>query len=768
LEAVETKDIDFDDLSFASDVEMIPSADLRAKARDQVVVALEFFGEQHRGVNREWEEKSGAIPRDVFMQLYLLTQGEQVLMAKFQKIYEGIGKQQTQKNNLLFGIVNAALMKKENIENVLNILRKIEFGDEKEDAFALSSFLRQMVFIDAIDKTDNLPPGYSEEDIRNIYGVEETQAPESPASEAEEKNWKLYGVFARRNKNLKELVKNLEEVTTERIQSVLPNEEITAEKITAVMEQWNGDLEPIFTYLGRYPQLRDYIAGMLSHFDTFEAWQTWRYDQSTQTVSEQIGFLAPEQLAAWKENHCAELGDLAVAESATDKPTHIRQLLVDAVLRDKHLNDKQPTIQSRLEEVYKKIEQEPEKSSEILEAAVAAVEGQVKNVDIFIQAGSLPKLKQTLEVFLPLSGKAKINAKTKSALGVIMNFLPKDVAKEVLEAYQSAESSAVEINGVKEVSVEKILTKEQRKKLNDRIKEIEKQKAELDKQTDWLSELGIKAEDLEKSAVVFPKRQELKALLDILRLSSLSNRLIATNRISEKARIKEGGETILSVLENLKKQFKGSAFEQDLNNIEFSLKERHEYREKRRLAMIVSDDPQLLWQAGKYPLGCGSCQNYESGCMAESLLGYVGDAHIKVMYLLDINKLSADYRKRMEAEPAGEVLASIPAAELLPTTLARSIIKLSKTAKDGPAVYVEPIYSSVNKSDLSMDRYFEMFAKFFVSEPMHARLAHGAGSDLVKMPGSRNPDGQYEDGASGGAANGGMGIEHGSYFVATK
>ena len=769
LESVDTKDLDFEDLSFASSVEMIPSADLRAKARDQVVAALEYFGQQHKGVTREWIDKYSAIPRDVFMQLYLFTSGDPVLMAKFQKVYEVIEKQTTLKNNLLFGVVNMALMKIENMQNVLNMLWKIEFGDEKDDAVALSDFLRQMVFIDAIDRSNNLPPGYSEGDLRVIYGVEETQAPEiAKADEAEEKNWKLYGVFSRRNKSLKELVKNLGEVTTEKIQAILPNKEIIVEKITAVMEQWSGDLEPIFTYLARYPQLRDYISEMMVHFDTAESWQEWRYSLANGTVKDQVGFLSPEQLAVWQENHCTELGDIAVAESGTDKPAHIRQLLVDAVLRDKHLGDKQANNQARLEETYKKIGQEPEKSIEILESVVAEVEGQVKNLDVAIQFGSLPKVKQALESFFLLSGKTKLNAKTKSALGTILSLLPKDIAKNVLEAYQSAEGSAVEINGVKEVAVEKILSKDLRKRLAGRITEIEKQKAELDKQTDLLIDLGLKSEDLEKPAPVFQKRQELKALLDILRLSSLSNKLIATNRISEKVRIKEGGETILSVIENLKKQFKGSAFEQDLNNIEFSLKERRDYSEKRRLAMIVSDNPQILWQAGKYPLGCGSCQNYESGCMAESLLGYVGDAHIKVMYLLDINKLPEEYRKRMETEPVGEVLASIPATELLPTTLARSIIKLAKTAKDGPAVYVEPIYSSVYKADLSMDRYFEMFTKFFVSEPMNAKLTHGVGSDLVKMPSSRNQEGQYEDGAMGGAANGGMGIQHGGYFVSTK
>jgi len=83
--------------------------------------------------------------------------------------------------------------------------------------------------------------------------------------------------------------KNFEKFAVEKIQTVLPHPEITQAKVQTVQEAWYDNLEPIFTYLSRYPDLKHYIAEMVVHMDTAEAWQAWRYNKD----NEAKGFCGP-------------------------------------------------------------------------------------------------------------------------------------------------------------------------------------------------------------------------------------------------------------------------------------------------------------------------------------------------------------------------------------------------------------------------------------------------------------------------------------------
>jgi hypothetical protein len=248
----------------------------------------------------------------------------------------------------------------------------------------------------------------------------------------------------------------------------------------------------------------------------------------------------------------------------------------------------------------------------------------------------------------------------------------------------------------------------------------------------------------------------------------LESRNVTLNILAEGKKKGEGG-TIVAALADLKKVYKGSAFSQDIGNIESVLKQSAEGAGKRELAMVVSDNPSLLWQAGKYPLGNGSCQHYAEGSMAQALMGYVGDAHTKVGYIFDMRKLPEEFQQRIRnRETLQSMLVDIPPAEILHATVARSILKITRTAEQKCTIFIEPVYSVVNKSDRAMDRYFELFTEFFIAESMGARVARGGGDINVTVPASRNPSGQYEDGADGGANNAGLGIQYGSYDLAAR
>ncbi len=275
------------------------------------------------------------------------------------------------------------------------------------------------------------------------------------------------------------------------------------------------------------------------------------------------------------------------------------------------------------------------------------------------------------------------------------------------------------------------------------MEEIEATYAEVLDSDIW-ERLNLDKNSLENVNQFYQKRQELKALIDLLRLYNLSNKLIATNRIVEKEG-KKGGQTIISAIDNLKKLFEDSPFLLDLKNIEFTLKEKIDFGEKRRLAMILTDHPQMLWQVGKYPFGNGSCQHYAEGGYAQYLMGYVGDANCKVAYLVDLSKLPADIRQRLEEKGFEEIKEDIPAQELLNASLARSIVKMTKDKDNAPVILLEPTYSVVNKGNVSMDKYFNIFMDLIMAEPMGAKLARGGGEESVTKGSSRSPEGQYED-----------------------
>ena len=91
----------------------------------------------------------------------------------------------------------------------------------------------------------------------------------------------------------------------------------------------------------------------------------------------------------------------------------------------------------------------------------------------------------------------------------------------------------------------------------------------------------------------------------------------------------------------------------------------------------------------------------------------------------------------------------ISAHDLLEASVARAIFKLVRTKDGKPAIFIEPTYTNLNKSDLSLDKYFNLFADLVLSQPMGVRMMRGAGNEVVTVPASQNPAGQYEDCGAG-------------------
>jgi len=138
------------------------------------------------------------------------------------------------------------------------------------------------------------------------------------------------------------------------------------------------------------------------------------------------------------------------------------------------------------------------------------------------------------------------------------------------------------------------------------------------------------------------------------------------------------------------------------------------------------------------------------------------------LYMFDVNNLPTEAKVAIsEGQTLENVINNMKPKDVLSAVVARSIIKLGQH-ENNPTLFIEPIYTVMNKGDHIMDRTVIEFLSEFVAKPMGAKIAKSQGKDEVFIPASSNPEGQYEDGAYGNAAHGGQGIQTGTYSLVTS
>lgn len=732
----------WEDLRYLQATNQIPSADLRRKSLGYLNDTFESFTESKTSPSEFQRKTCGSVPDNIFLPLWKFTRGDQVLLEKFNGLYKAT-KASAEKDALLFGIVNALSINKNTLGKVVCRLGEIDLIAPCT-AQELGTVLKTLSFLDTVEQEI----GQSSEETLTIL--------DSPVE------------------SLSSLNESLKLVAVQKIKEVLPHEGINADAIQSLWECW-GSLEPIFVYAGKMASnnhdgtLR-LVAEMVANMDApeYDGWKNWRYNPQDRKVREQIGHLTEAQLEVWKGDHFAELGDIMIAATPSDKPKQISRF-IEGSLREGHIynseihaSDRHEFIQERLGAAYTAIAEHPDQHETILNGAIELLQADIEKIDAITRFSNLPRLEQALTFFS--EGKnVPVNAKTKNSIGFLAQFLPKEQVQEIERVYKEAEKSEATI-----IDAGHLVNSITRGLLTAKMEEIKGNYEEV-LQGNIFEQYGLNKEQLKNVGQFYQKRQELKALVDLYRVSGLDVKRIATNRISD--RVDKKGETLNKVIEGLKTYFKDNpTFVQDIENIHTVISQREDLGAKRRLAMIVTDSPQMLFQAGKYPIGCGSCQNYEgSPNWNKALAGYVADSHIKVCYLIDLNKLPDSIRQEIETSSFEDVKNSIPHQDLLEASIARTITKLTKVSETSePTLFIEPTYSSINKGDLTMDKYFNVFLELTVSEPMGIRLTRGGGSETVKVPKSRNISGQYEDCAAGNAGHAGMGIQTGSYTMSAR
>ncbi len=241
-------------------------------------------------------------------------------------------------------------------------------------------------------------------------------------------------------------------MAVQKIKEVLPHEGINADAIQSLWERW-GSLEPIFVYAGKMASnnhdgtLR-LVAEMVANMDApgYEGWKRWRYNPQDRKVREQIGHLTEAQLEVWKGDYFAELGDIMIAATPSDKPKQISRF-IEGSLREGHIfnskihaSDRHKFIQEKLGAAYTAISEHPDQRETILNGAIELLQADIEKIDAITRFSNLPKLEQALALFAE-GNNVPVNAKTKNSIGFLAQFLPKEQFQEIERVYKEAEKS---------------------------------------------------------------------------------------------------------------------------------------------------------------------------------------------------------------------------------------------------------------------------------------------------------------------------------------
>ncbi len=732
--------VDWADLSFITALESIPSSYLRKLSEESTDSAMRYFGKDKSGagIHQEWSEDFSAIPQPVFLQASFLCGGDRNLMKKIDQVYGFISKSASEQNNLTQAVIRAGELKGASLDFLRKSIENVNSDDGKKTGAILAETCKSLVFFDALAK----PLKW------NVESFLSEVSSSLPLAEV--------------NRDLKKRI-------AVKLQEALPHPEITIDRLDRLEERWGGNIEPITTYLGRFPEANEYIAELVSGMDSESRWKAKRYGPENPVVQKQLEGLTAEQISAWSTDSAANMSELVLNEAADTKPAHIRGLITAAVVEHQHIYHPELApagpafMQNRIAEIFNATLPEGADADHIIREGIASLEADntiVNNVIRRVEATKTKNALGELRKIFPFT----INSKNENLLKGVCS---------LSEAKQSADARLLEAFKLAKADKQKtiLLNEADLKEIEMELGTVETGESGAEEQM-ALQRLGL-PENGKNLKPFFDRRKELQVAINILRLATLSSKEITSGALLRGKGDKKASRKMSEVLIDLKKFFDAmppSPFLQDLNNIEQSLTESQSNpgTVNRRLAFVSTDNPQMLWQVGKYPLGSGSCQNYESGSYAQSLLGYVGDAHSKAVFLVDINKLSPEDQERVSSATDFSVaMLETPAQSLLEASVARTVLKLAKT-ETGHAVFLEPTYTVINKGDKSMNSSFDVFVQDFIARPMGVATARGGDGGSVTIPTSRNPAGQYEDGAAGNAGHAGMGIQKGTYKVPAR
>lgn len=693
------------------------------------------------------------IPRSAFLQISLFVFRNPNLLTKFNTLYK-TSKSSKEQDALLCEAATCAQHGSFIRESVLAKLETLDF--ENQGMGKVTHLLKLLSVIIQLEDTID-------------------------ASRLESINEKL---MAESLPTLGKLDAQLSQIATMLIQEIFPKGTVNAEKLTDLSNHW-GTLEPLFTYAMKLkagitdddfdyevdvdPDFSDVLAFFtecVQHFDPphYNEWKKWRYNMETASVANQLSELNDEQRALWQKDHALDLGETAISTSLEDSAQQVVSH-IDSLVRNRHIfdagistNDRHAFIQDTLNQSYQLITSNPDLKGHIIDAEISWILRDMQALDGIIRGSYAQRLQSAIE-FFSAEGNIKIDKKLTDVVVFLEKFLNTDQINAIRQSLKNEQGQALP-----EVAIEKVLSSDVLRHLQQELTEINNEYA-VSIESDIFAKYEFNKENAKNSGPFVKKRQELKMLLNFYRLMQLNSKFIADNAMPPiEDRAEKSSEQVSTVIEQMKKYFSdNSTVLQDLSNIETALSVQHEVSLSRKLAILVTDDPELVMQCGKYPIGNESCQNYEGNVRYNcTLTGYLADAHTRVIYLIDLEKLPDEVRENIQKHGMEQVRSSIPNQTLLEATIARAVAKIAVHENGEPILFLEPTYKKVA---VDLDRHMNFFVNKLICQPMNIPLYREAIADKLIVPASRNPRGQYEDGTNDPKEKRAVGVVTGEYIM---
>ena len=763
--------VEWDDYGALQRVEAIASTTIRDRLRPLSYRAASDIRRSGKGIVQANRERAEKLPPEFFLPLQIILRDNPELLRDWETLISSIKSNKLQES-FLYNLSNMIPFDSEMSELVTEKIISSK-QPTKEHAFLADRLLKKIHFMivlkdqmTRLSRSSDSRQGLQALDIQKL--LEESKVPSLLESSIDQ-----------------QMVTGLYELTG--------REDLTSDKIQSLFKAWD-DPEPIFLYtaeLARQSVSRfgeqekktlNLVGEMLSHMDPpdFQDWKQWRYFSEDPFAKEQLKNLSEDQIEAYAEDEFTDLGDVLVGLLPSDKPRRVREEIIHAF---SHENPEGEDRESRSPLRFAKSFRSALRSGafdaeSVLEKNLQEIERKMQSAEQWLTLADDRTIAEKLPEQLKKWQDSEVEKR--EALRTL-GFRGDETRKEIEDALVAAKNE-------KNQGLLSKLAKLKPGELPEKIQNFlgrygvpasastyELNKFSEDIKRHWEEEVSsepyikFSEESFGRSENINPAEwqallAELKAVQTFLRLGNLTPQLIAYNRLvpgKKKATLQKGIEYVKHVFRE-DQELRGA-----VERIQSIIAEESRPVDKDRLAVIFTDNPLALLTVGRFPSGAESCQKYTNGSSA--LGSYMADASTKMCMLVDINKLPEDIKKELEEAETNEKKLKIfqnHTFAFLTAMVGRRLTKIVRETRGfRPQIFLEPAYTPLNLQ--STTRLLNAYAVTHLQPRMGLELVRGGGSFLVAVAESRNHI-QYEDGESGGPANGGMGTMSGIYEMAAQ
>jgi len=725
---IEALNLNFDQKILAS-IKKIRSPQLYNKSVSLISNTLSIINRSStenfnsREIENFYNKHASNIPLELFIQLYLKQKDNLEIFTKLNEIYSlKLGKKTIEHLNFLI-ITSLSSSFPLSIPTILNNLIKLNFNNRR----IINRELTNLKAICSILQSKILD-----------------------VSEFQEFNEVI-------NKNPENFYIESEKFILEKLSKIFPK---VNPEILIRLKEFYVDLEPFITYVNNVnpppvpEEFYTYLEEIMNNINpgNSDEWKKWRYDISNPSVSSQLEFLDQDGLDIWREDKIVLLNEYylqigAYDESITQSRNELTKYL-KTVLRSLNPNNDSGIISKFTAELLNNFENSS--SQDEFELSLIQTNSNLNEISLHLRIvgefQSVEKIKKYYESLFTLDFFQKDKNKF-NELAYFKGILNEQELREIRERWS------------KYGSFEEVFSIE----IQDKIKKyfIEKN-INFTNSFQTLKRLGVNLNLAEETTEENIKsnmerirriRKDIEFIQKTMSLLNVTAQEISNGRFDRE----NNSEDINSVINFLTTHIVTDSSKESEKILNTLLSRKDLVSQSGEVVVLITDNPFLMINIGKYPPGSGSCQNYESGGYNKALLGYVGDAKTKGVFVLKLDKLSPKTQEIIKTKGIGGIYNTPYESEVLDALIGRSIIKLGSTHStredqdyEKPAIIVQPTYTSVNKADTSLNQIIIDSVIGGYADDLGAEVYIINGTTEIQLSQSRSPLGEYDDGNKNG------------------